>query len=239
METVNTVNFELLLVIENEIDYDIIGTTYSNSLQSDNQHKTLKASFLTIQKVKELLFSGKKLKVAKKLDFPEVTLNDIIIVNEDKFETDKNIALNSIAALMHQNIIGVSVIDMMEYMDCMMKLLNAGIFITNKNREEKYFEIIEKAQTTEEPAELTEDSTFEEEILYTEKKKEYDEAQDNLETLEKYLNAYDALSKIKFINTVLSEAKTSILNANKYDDIINAIKIYQEKLSLFEKQSEV
>ena len=70
METVNTVNFELLLVIENEIDYDIIGTTYSNSLQSDNQHKTLKASFLTIQKVKELLFSGKKLKVAKKLDFP-------------------------------------------------------------------------------------------------------------------------------------------------------------------------
>lgn len=234
-----TVNFELLLVLENELDYDIIGTTYSNSLQSDNQHKTLKASFLTIQKVKELLFSGKKLKVAKKLDFPEVTLNDIIIVNEDAFETDKNIAINSIAALMHQNIIGVSVIDMMEYMDCMMKLLNAGIFITNKNREEKYFEIIEKAQSVEEPTELNENSTFEEEISYTEKKKEYDEAQENLETLEKYLNAYDALAKIKFINTVLSDAKTSILNANTRDDIINAIKTYQEKLNLFEKQTEV
>ena len=234
-----TVNFELLLVLENEFDYDIIGTTYSNSLQSDNQHKTLKASFLTIQKVKELLFSGKKLKVAKKLDFPEVTLNDIIIVNEDAFETDKNIAINSIAALMHQNIIGVAVIDMMEYMDCMMKLLNAGIFITNKNREEKYFEIIEKAQSVEEPTELNENSTFEEEISYTEKKKEYDEAQENLETLEKYLNAYDALAKVKFINTVLSDAKTSILRANTRDDIINAIKTYQEKLNLFEKQTEV
>lgn len=235
----NVVNFEVLLCIENELDYDIIGITYSNSLQSDNKHVILKASFLTIQKVKELLFSGKKLKVAKHMDFPEVTLNDIVIVDENELETDKNIAINSIAALMHENIIGVSLIDAMDYMDCYMKLMNAGIFITNTNREDKYFEIIEKAQSIEEPEEISDTASFEEEVEYVEKKKQYDEAQDNLNTLEKYLNAYDALSKIRFTNTVLSEAKTSISNANNRDDIINAINIYQEKLKLFDKNTEV
>jgi glutathionyl-hydroquinone reductase len=120
-----------------------------------------------------------------------------------------------------------------------MKLMNAGIFITNTNREDKYFEIIEKAQSVEEPEEISDTASFEEEVEYVEKKKQYDEAQDNLNTLEKYLNAYDALSKIRFTNTVLSEAKTSIINANNRDDIINAINVYQEKLKLFDKNSEV
>ena len=51
----------------------------------------------------------------------------------------------------------------MDYLNCYMKLLSAGIFISDKNREDKYFEIIEAAQECEEPSELTENSTFEEE----------------------------------------------------------------------------
>jgi hypothetical protein len=33
----------------------------------------------------------------------------------------------------------------MDYLDSMMKLISNGIFITDENREDKYFEIIEKS----------------------------------------------------------------------------------------------
>ena len=60
----------------------------------------------------------------------------------------------------------MNIIDAMDYLNCYMKLMAAGIFITDSNREDKYFEIIEAAQENEEPAPLKEDATFEEEQNY-------------------------------------------------------------------------
>jgi len=46
---------------------------------------------------------------------------------------------------MQYNVYGVSVLECFDYLTCYMKMLANGIFITDENREDKYFEIIEAA----------------------------------------------------------------------------------------------
>jgi hypothetical protein len=60
-------------------------------------------------------------------------------------EKKRNVALTEILKLANKNIFAVNVIEAMDFLNCYMKLLNAGIFITDQNREDKYFEIIEAA----------------------------------------------------------------------------------------------
>ena len=124
----------------------------------------------------------------------------------------------------------MNVIDLMDYLDCYINLLNAGYFITDANREDKYFEVIEASQECEEPAPLKEDATFEEEQKYIEAKQKYDNAQANLSTLEKYLNSYDNLaaakSKIKFF----TDARKKVEDAQTIEDVELQMKIYRSNL---------
>lgn len=236
----NVISFEILVCKEyDENSFEILTTGFSNELKQENDLKYIKATYITVQQVKFLLSQGKKLLLPKIIDHPEVVLNDIVIVNpNNEFESKKNILLREIENRIHQNILNVCVIDSMDYMDCYMKLLNNGIFITDKNREEKYFEIIEASQTVECPDEPTEDSTFEEEQEYFKKKEEYDRAQANLETLEKYLNAYDNLSKIRYVNQILTEAKNGLYNAETDDELNETINKFNERLTLFNNNPE-
>ena len=109
----------------------------------------------------------------------------------------------------------------------------AGIFITDSNREDKYFEIIEAAQENEEPTPLKEDATFEEEQNYIEQKKKYEVSQENLSTLEKYLNAYDKLAKINFTNTLLNNIKESIQSAESVQAVDEILKQNEDKIKDF------
>lgn len=127
----------------------------------------------------------------------------------------------------------MNIIDAMDYLNCYMKLMAAGIFITDSNREDKYFEIIEAAQENEEPAPLKEDATFEEEQNYIEQKKKYDVSQENLSTLEKYLNAYDKLAKINFTNTLLNNIKESIQTAESVQAVNDVLKQNEDKIKDF------
>jgi hypothetical protein len=52
-------------------------------------------------------------------------------------------AINEISSRLHQALFSISVIDLMDYLECYVTLLNAGYYITDQNREDKYFEIIE------------------------------------------------------------------------------------------------
>ena len=172
--------------------------------------------------------------ISKNITTNEVIPSDLVISeSEDSLEAAKNIAMNDILNLMHQNIFGASILDCMDYLNCMLKLMSAGIFITDENREDKYFEIIEEAQTTECPKELTSDSTFEEEQNYIEQKRKYDTAQNNLSTLEKYLNAYDKLSKVKFVNDFLNTSKEAVENSTSVEEVETAMKEYCEKLNKY------
>lgn len=156
-----------------------------------------------------------------------------IVENKDPVVAAKNLALLDITNLINQNVFQMSIIDTMDFLNSYMRLLNYGIFITDENREDKYFEIIDSAQTVEEPEPLNEDSSFEEEQDYIEKKRAYDIAQDKLRTLETYLNAYDKLSKVKFVDNLLNKSKEEVIKSSTVEDVESAVKEYCDKLNTF------
>ena len=118
----------------------------------------------------------------------------------------------------------------MDYLNNYIALLNAGYYITDANREDKYFEVIEASQECEEPEALKDDATFEQEQEYIEKKQKYDNAQANLSALEKYLNSYDRLSNIKHISDFLTETRKKIEDANSIEEINDIMQIYKSNL---------
>lgn len=101
--------------------------------------------------------------VSKNHEFDEILPSDLVIEKLDELSSKKRIALNDVSVLMQQNILGLCVVDAMSYLKSYMDLLASGIFINNSNREDKYFEVIEAAQTNLEPDPLPEDATAEEE----------------------------------------------------------------------------
>lgn len=196
---------------------------------------SLNASFQTLIRVKYELSYGNDVYISKRdSSINEIVPEDLeIIENTDPLQAAKNLAINDINNKINQNIFQTSVIDSMDYLDSMMKLISNGIFITDENREDKYFEIIEKSQTVEEPTPLDASSSFEDEQKYIELKREYDNAQSNLQTLEKYLNAYDKLSKIRFVNNMLSSYKDRVMESKNVEEIEVIIREYYEKIEQF------
>ena len=88
---------------------------------------------------------GKSIYVPKSHPYSEVVPSDFVVNEEDPLARAKRIALHDINNKLQQNIFNMNVVDSMDYLDCYMKLMAAGIFITDANREDKYFEIIEAA----------------------------------------------------------------------------------------------
>ena len=125
----------------------------------------------------------------------------------------------------------MNVIDLMDYLNNYVALLNAGYYITDANREDKYFEVIEASQECEEPAALKEDATFEQEQEYIEKKQKYDNAQFNLNTLEKYLNSYDKLANIKHISDFLTDTRKKIEAAHSIEEISDIMQVYKSNIA--------
>lgn len=225
-----TTHFELLLAKEFENYYEVIGITYSDAMQIEPSCKALRATLFAIEDCKRALQDGKKITIAKTHEFSEIQPNELIIQELNELEKAKHIATNEVNARMHQALFTVSVIDLMEYLTNYINLLNAGYFITDSNREDKYFEVIEASQECEEPEALKDDATFEQEQEYIEKKQKYDNAQHNLSTLEKYLNSYDKLSHIKTISSFLTTTRDKIEKSETIEDIEMNMKIFRSNL---------
>ena len=223
---------EVLLVNDLNDKYQICGITYSNAPKSSDLI-TVKASKLALDATKYYLQNNKKVVFSKLHPFPEVVPSDLVVVEDSDIESARRLALNDINNRMQQNIFDVCIIDAMDYLNCYMKLLAAGIFITDSNREDKYFEIIESAQTNEKPNELPENATFEQEQEYLEKLKLYNQSQENLSTLETYLNAYDKLARINFMHKILNNAKNDVMNATTIGEIHKSIVSYLDKVDSY------
>lgn len=226
-------NFELLLARDNGNFYNIIGITYSNAMLIEPDCVTLRASLFAIEQCKQALKDGKKITISKTHEYSELQPHDLIIDVQDELTRIKQAAVNEVAARMHQSIFAVSVIDLMDYLNNYVCLLNAGYFITDANREDKYFEVIEASQECEEPEALKDDATFEQEQEYIEKKQKYDVAQFNLNTLEKYLNSYDKLMELKHTADFLTETRKKIEQAETIEDVEQQLKIYRSNLENF------
>ena len=228
-------NFELLLVKDQGNFWQVQGITYSNAMLVEPDCSTLRATLFTIEDCKKALSEGKKITISKVQEYSEVQPHDLVIEVTDHLGGCKQMAINEVTARMHQLILAVSIIDSMDFLQTYMQLLNAGIYITDENREDKYLEIIEKSQEVEEPIELNSDATFEEEQEFILKKKQYTDAQTNLATLEKYLNAYDKLTNVKYVYDILNAIKQNIENSTTISDIEKYVNEYKEKLQAFKK----
>ena len=226
---IDMMKFEILLVKEHDKDsWEVCGQTYLGAPSFGPEYSTLKASKITLLTAAKALECGKRVFISKAHEYSEVLPTDLVIEDVDSLIAKKRMALNDINSLMHQNILGVSVVDSFEYLQAYMELLAAGIFITDRNREDKYFEIIEAAQTNQEPPPLPENASFEDEQAHTEILAAWKESQKNLNTLEKYLNALDKIQKIFGVNKILQTAKTSVEEAKTEEEVSEAVKKYQE-----------
>ena len=224
-------NFELLLAKDQGNYFEVIGITYSNAMLVEPDCSTLRATLFAIEECKKALAEGKKITISKTQEYSEVQPKDLVIEAVDELSRHKQMAINEVAARMHQALFAVNVIDLMDYLNNYVTLLNAGYYITDANREDKYFEVIEASQECEEPEALKDDATFEQEQEYIEKKQKYDNAQFNLNTLEKYLNSYDKLTQLKHITDFLTETRKKIEEASTIEDVQQIINVYKTNLS--------
>ena len=224
-------NFELLLAKDQGNYFEVIGITYSNAMLVEPDCSTLRATLFAIEECKKALAEGKKITISKIQEYSEVQPKDLVIEAVDELSRHKQMAINEVAARMHQALCAVNVIDLMDYLNNYVALLNAGYYITDANREDKYFEVIEASQECEEPAALKEDATFEQEQEYIEKKQKYDNAQFNLNTLEKYLNSYDKLANIKHISDFLTDTRKKIEAAHSIEEISDIMQVYKSNIA--------
>ena len=206
---------ELLLGRDCGEIWEICGVTYFGASSFGSEYVTLRASKVAIEAAKIALQNGKQVVVSKNHEYVEILPSDLVIEKVDDLVAKKRIALNDVNYLMHQNILGVCITDAFSYLKSYMDLLASGIFISNANREDKYFEIIEAAQSNPEQD-------------WLEKKRQHRIAQDNFKTLETYLNSLDKIQKIDFVNNVLKQAKDNIENASSEAEIEKAVAQYKE-----------
>lgn len=223
-------NFELLLVKDKNDFWEVIGITYSNAMMVEPDCSILRATLFAIEECKKALADGKRITLSKTLEYSEVQPKDLIIDEINEFQRYKQMAINEITARMHQAIFAVNVFDLMDYLNCYISLLNAGYYITDSNREDKYFELIEASQECEEPTAISEDAPFEEIQTYMDAKQKYDTAQQNLTLLENYLNCYDRLQMIKSKIKFFEDTRIKIQEANTIEDIDLQLKIYRSNL---------
>lgn len=224
------INFELLLAKDCGTYYNIIGITYSNAMVIEPDCATLRATLFAIEECKKALSNGKTITISKEHTYSEIQPYELVINEIDELERHKLMAINEVSAKLHQALFSISVIDLMEYLNNYIILLNAGYYVTDSNREEKYFEIIEDSQKYEEPAPLSENSSFIEEQEYIENKRKYETAQNNLATLENYLNSYDKLSKIQHIAYFLTHTRERINEAKTLEELDATMKTFRSNV---------
>ncbi|MBP5784735.1 MAG: hypothetical protein J6W16_04030 [Methanobrevibacter sp.] len=78
-----------------------------------------------------------------------------------------------------------------------------------------------------------EDSTYEQQYEYSVNKQKYDKAQDNLKTLETYLNSYDQLAMINFVHKFLHEMLNKIDNVKTIEDVDKVLNENEEQIKKY------
>jgi hypothetical protein len=58
---------------------------------------------------------------------------------DDELTISKRVLINEINSAINQNVLGISIVDMFGFISAFSRLADHNIFITDENREEKYF----------------------------------------------------------------------------------------------------
>ena len=225
--------FELLKASKEGDKFRIIGTMYSDELDSD-ANTVLRASMFTIEKVKQLLAEGKEVFLPEISKFVEYQIDELIIAdNQTELDIAKNKYLVVLNNKLRNILVSIKFLDMFRFMNSYMVLLNSGIYITDQNRNDVYMDIFNKYATVEEPEPISDDTTFEEAKEYIKKKDEYTKAKEILTNLETYMNEYENILSISNINNVLQEAEKAIRNCQTIEEFNKVSKEYDSKINDF------
>lgn len=226
--------FELLKASKEGDKFRIIGTMYSDELNTDENNTVLRASMFTIEKVKQLLAEGKEVFLPEISKFVEYQIDELIISdNQTELDIAKNKYLIVLNNKLRNILVSIKFLDMFRFMNSYMVLLNSGIYITDQNRNDVYMDIFNKYATVEEPEPISDDTTFEEAKEYIKKKDEYTKAKEILTNLETYMNEYENILSISNINNVLQEAENAIRNCQTIEEFNKVSKEYDSKINDF------
>lgn len=123
---------------------NVVKNTYDNF--ADKQEKLLKLSFVSYQLIKEAIANGKVVRISKNMRANEVLPGEFEIVDLSEtnlLQETKNASVAKVRMLVTPELSKISSFTMYGFIILNNDLANAGYFITNENREEKYLEILE------------------------------------------------------------------------------------------------
>jgi len=138
--------FELAIVEDRGTHYLVTGVTKSSfDGLANREDKVLKLSYNSYQKCSDGLAEGKTVTINKELTTDEVLPGDVNVSDEaiSELETYKKVAMQKINKKMTYNTATISALEILSFTVINSELASLGYFITEKNREDKYIEIIE------------------------------------------------------------------------------------------------
>jgi hypothetical protein len=142
-----TMLYDLAHVIDCGTYYRVTNVV-NNTLDApaDHQEKYLKLSYMSAEMMKKAVVENKTIHISKTLRTTEVLPGEFEVI--DLMETDplqeaRNAAMIKIRMLITPELSKIAGLTMYGFIMLNNDLANAGYFITNDNREEKYLEILE------------------------------------------------------------------------------------------------
>jgi hypothetical protein len=185
-----------IAVVEDQGTYWKINNLVQNTMENlaNSTEKTLRLSYMANELIKEAMLSGKVVHVPKEnLRSVEVLPGDFTIIEpseEDKLQATKDAVNARVRMFITPTLTKISGITLYGFMVLNNDLANAGYFITNENREEKYLEILE-----------TEDESL-------------------ISKLEDYLNYKDEIERVAFLERNFSKFRKEINQLTSIDEVI-------------------
>jgi hypothetical protein len=222
--------FQLLQVRDEGLTWGVYGITENSALPVTTEYLYLRASAGCIAAVKENLEQGNSITLPKVLQYEEAQVTELIIGVTSGLEKAKQAAIVELNSRLQASLLTMSVIDSIDFLDTYAILMDAGIFITDLNREDKYLEVIEASQI-EKPEDVPDDATFEQEQERNKLMIQYDTAQRNLATLEKFLNARDKIMPINFMAGFIARMKTDLQAAETEEQIQDIMNVFTKTFS--------
>lgn len=138
-----------LAVVEDHGSFWKVNNVFQNTMDNlaDKNEQLLKLSYMAHQQIQAAILAGKTVHIPKaSLRSVEVLPGDFNIVDpadDNELEASKNASIVKIRMLITPVLTKISGLTLYGFMVLNNDLANAGYFITNSNREEKYLEILE------------------------------------------------------------------------------------------------
>jgi hypothetical protein len=171
-----------------------VTNVYQNSIDNiaDANEKVLRLSYMSNQLIKEALLDNKVVHIHKAMMTLEVLPGEFDIIdpkNNDELQATKDAVIAKIRVLVTPEFSKVSGLTIYGFTVLNNDLANAGFFITNENREEKYLEILE---------------TGDEKLI---------------SKLEDYLNYKDEIENIAYLERMFSKYKSDVKQASTVEEV--------------------